>query len=186
MKRLAPTLLAAALAALVPASPAVAGKNDDAWAKCLWEQVPTSVANWLAMPPPKGGGDLNEPDPASLLQFRLLAACYERLTPPGKRRPPSFNAKKVRPLLVASRPAAIGPDQRVPDAYRCDHYFEDDTEMKTRAGSDWGYGDPRDRKILSSVRSLFAGTKGGSVALAEGAGLHRCRTIRSDGTFADG
>jgi hypothetical protein len=186
MRALFPSsLLAFALAATFAAAPALAGKNDDAWAQCIWQQVPTSAANWIAMPAPKSSYGLEDPEPAYVLQFRLRAACQERLTPAGKRYPPGFSAKKVRAALITTRPAQVGADQVEPNAYRCDLYFENDTEMKRKAGSDWGYGNPDDKKNFFTMRYFFAGASGRTVGLQEGAGLRRCRIIQSDGTFAD-
>ena len=170
---------------LTAATPAVAGRNDDAWAQCLWEKVPVSTSNWLALPAPKHDYGLGEPEPAFVLQYRLKAACHSRLIPAGKKWPPSFNTNAVRKALIAIRPAAVPADEADPLAYRCDLFFENDTEMKAVTGTDWGYGASQDGKQLGSSRLIFAAKGGGGVGLTEGAGIRRCRTIQSDGSYKD-
>lgn len=184
MIRIPLCLAAAGLMALLPASPALAGKNDDAWAACIWEQVPTSASNWLKMPVPKSHYGLAEVPPEYVLQFRLQAACYERLTPPGKQRPPGFSAKAVRKALEARRPTAPGADRVDPKAYRCTRYFLNDTDMKTPAGFDWGFGEDTSKTQFFSMTFFFA-AKGGSVGLPKQGGLRKCAFILADGTFAD-
>jgi hypothetical protein len=173
-------------AALFSATAAQAGKNDDAWARCIWEQVPTSAANWLKMPAPKSDYGLAAVPPEYALQFRLQAACFDRLTPSGKSHPPDFNAKAVRSALATLQPMAVEPDKIDPKAWRCTRYFENDTAMKTPAGYDWGYGDDMSKARFYSITYFFAGTKGGTpVGLPTTGGLRKCQFILADGTFKD-
>ncbi|MBB6122660.1 hypothetical protein [Sphingobium subterraneum] len=169
MKRALPIL-----AALFVANPALAAKKEDAWAQCLWKNVPTSSANWLALKPPVEKSRLDAPEtPDVTLQYRLRASCERELTPLGKKWAPTFSAEKVRAALSATRPASIGPDQMQPKAFRCDYYFEDDLQLKTRARFEWGFEDEAGRQIWSSVDYGFAGTKGGAVFLTKGAGIKK-------------
>lgn len=184
-KRSLPWLCALGLAALLPASPAWAGKNDDAWAKCIWEQVPTSAFNWLKMPAPKNHYGLAEVPPEYALQFRLQAACFASMTAPGKERPPSFNAKAVRKALEAGRPASASADKVDPRAYRCTRYFLNDKEMKNPAGFDWGFGEDTGKPQFFSMTFMFAAKGGGAVGLPRQGGLRKCSYIQADGTFAD-
>jgi len=163
-----------------------AGKNDDAWARCIWEQVPRSAANWLRMPVPKSDYGLAAVPPEYVLQFRLQAACLDRLTPPGKSRPASFNAKAVRASLETLQPMAVEPDRIDPKAWRCTLYFENDTEMKSPAGYDWGFGEDRSKPRFFSITFLFASRVASSpVGLSRAGGLRKCQSILADGTFAD-
>jgi hypothetical protein len=175
----------ATAAAAASASPAMAAKADEAWAACIWEQVPASASNWLKMPVPKRGYGLAEVPPEYVLQFRLQAACYERLTPPGKERPPAFSAKAVRKALLASRPAGAAATDKVdPLAYRCVRYFVNDAQMKTPGGYEWGFGTDTTKAQFFSMTFLFA-AKGGSVGLPQQGGLRKCSYIQADGTFRD-
>jgi hypothetical protein len=185
-------LVVLGLALALSASPALAGKIDDAWAKCIWEQVPTSASNWLKMPVPydpyRGVEVPTErtfAPPEYNLQFRLQAACFGAMTAPGDVRPRRFNAKAVRRSLEASRPASLGPDKVDPKAYRCTRYFLNDTEMKHPAGYDWGFGPDTDKAQLFSMMLIFP-AKDRSVALPPQGGLRKCAFILADGRFADG
>ena len=178
-------LAALGLGAALPASPAFAGKNDDAWAKCIWEQVPTSASNWLKMPVPKNHYGLADVPAEYVLQFRLQAACYERMIPAGKKSPARFHSKAVRTALEAQRPPSPGPDLADPRAYRCTRYFLNDTEMKNAAGFDWGFGSDTSKAQFFSMMFMYAGKGGGSVMLPKEGGLRKCAFIQADGTFAD-
>jgi len=190
MSRSLPWAAALAIAAGLPASPAAAGKIDDAWAKCIWEQVPTSASNWLKMPAVKDPYRVNVPSartevpPEYVLQFRLQAACFGVMTAPGDIAPRKFNANAVRRALEASRPAGIGPDKVDPKAYRCTRYFLNDTEMKNPAGYDWGFGSDTSKAQFFSMMLMFAADRG-SVMLPREGGLRKCAFIQADGTFAD-
>ena len=179
-------LLAAFGSLLLGSTPAWAGKKDDAWAKCLWEQVPTTSANWLAMAP---GGDekynIDAETPERAIQYRLRAACERLLTPVGKKRAPSLMPKAVKAALLATRPESVGPDRIEPQAFRCDYYFENDAELKTRARFEWGFEDPAGRDIWTTTDFGFAGQGGGAVYLTKGAGIKKCFTVKNDGTLAD-
>ncbi len=173
-----------ALALTFTASPAVAGKNDDAWAKCIWEQVPESASNWLKMPAPKQSYGLADAPPEYVLQFRLQAACYDRMIPAGKKSPPRFGAKAVRAALEAQRPSSPGTDKVDPKAYRCTRYFLNDTEMKNPAGFDWGFGTDTSKAQFFAMTFLYS-AKGGYTGLPTKGGLRKCAFIKADGTFAD-
>jgi hypothetical protein len=180
-----PALVAFAFsAAAFSATAAQAGRNDDSWARCLWEQVPTSAANWLKMPAPKSDYGLAAVPPEYVLQFRLQAACFDRLTPSGKSRPPGFNAKAVRAALERQQPMAVEPDRIDPKAWRCTRYFENDTDRKIPAGYEWGFGTDTGKAQFFSIRFYFA-AKGGSVGLPDRGGLRICSFIEADGTFQD-
>ncbi len=182
----APVLFTAFLALLLGSSPALAGKKDDAWAKCLWEQVPTSSANWVAMSP---GGDekynIDAETPERAIQYRLRAACERLLTPVGKKRAPSLMPKAVKAALLATKPESVGPDRVEPKAFRCDYSFENDTELKTRARFEWGFEDSMGRQIWTTTDFGFAGGGGGAVYLTKDAGIKKCFTVKNDGTLAD-
>ena|GEM_PF-1977572 len=109
-------IMAAAIGVL--SSPAIAGKKDDAWAACLWKNVPTTANNWLASEK-MSDGFLKPENIESNLRLRLQAACSEQLTPSGKKKPPKFKAKQVREALVATKPETIGPDLIEPDTFYC-------------------------------------------------------------------
>lgn len=171
--------------ALTAATPAVAGRNDDAWAACLWQKAPVSASNWLAMPAPKRDYGLGEPEPSYVLEMRLRAACHDRMIAAGKTAPPSFGTGAVRRALIATRPDTLPAEEADPQAYRCDLFFENDPEMNTLTGTDWGFGASRDGKQLGSIRMFFAAKSGGSVGLTEGGGIRRCRLIQTDGSYKD-
>jgi hypothetical protein len=114
----------------------------------------------------------------------LQAACYERMIPAGKKAPARFNPKAVRTALEARRPPSPGPDVVDPRAYRCARYFLNDTEMKNKAGFDWGFGSDTSRAQFFSMMFLYE-AKGGSVSLPSQGGLRKCAFIQADGTFAD-
>jgi hypothetical protein len=163
----------------------LAGKTDDAWAACVWEKVPASASNWLKMPVPKRSYGLGEVPPEYVLQFRLQAACYEQMTPAGKERPPSFNAKAVRKSLEKLRLAAVTEDKLDPKAFRCTRYFLNDTDQKSPAGFDWGFGTDTSKAQFFSIQYFFGAQGGGAVGLPGKGGLRKCAFIQSDGTFID-
>lgn len=166
--------------------PAFAGKKDDAWAQCIWKNVPTTASNWLAIEPPIEKARFDAPESADeLLVYRIRAACERELTPAGKKWPPSFNAKKVKIALQSIRPSNIGSDKLEPNAFRCDYYFEDDKELKTRARFEWGYEDTVGRQIWTTTDYGFATTKGGALYLTKGAGIKKCFVVQSDGSLTD-
>jgi hypothetical protein len=177
------------LSILAFSSPAYAGKKDTAWAQCLWEQVPTTANNWLSMSSSAGSRiednvtTLTPPDIA--IEWRLKAACHDLLKAPNKTWPPSFYGKNVKAALVALKPTTIGPDKMEPVGFRCDLYFENDTELKNRAGFDWGVKTQSGETIYSTTRFGFAGIKGGVVQLTEGAGIRKCFRVLADGTMTN-
>jgi hypothetical protein len=166
-------------------SPAYAGKNDVAWAKCLWEKVPTSAGNWIVMPLPPKWQSPGEVQPEFALQNRLEASCRDALIPTGKKSAPSFNGKNVRAALIASKPKLIGPDVVDPKAYLCRRYFLNDVDMKNPAGFRWGYGSDTSKAQFGSMSLIFAAKGGGSVGLPESGGLEKCSWIQSDGSMTN-
>ena len=166
-------------------APAYAGKSDDAWAKCLWETVPSSTNNWLAMPLPKRDYGLAQPPAEYVLQYRLQGACHEKLIPTGKKSPPSFNAKSIRLALEKMKPLGVRSDLIDPKAFRCTRYFLNDTEFKNPAAYSWGFGEGSNEHIVSSITYFFAAQGGGSVGLPNSGGLKKCQWIKEDGTFID-
>ena len=185
MTKLITTLSAAIFALLVAATPAHAGKKDVAWASCLWEQVPTTTNNWLAMPPIKGAYDKLPTPPDYAIEWRLQAACFDILKPANKKWPPSFYGKDVRAALLAIKPASIGPDKVDPTGFRCDLYFENDLELKTRAGFDWGVNSKGGEVVFLKIRYGFAGAKKTVVQLTEGGGIRKCLRVLADGSMTD-
>ena len=174
------------LAIMFISTPVFAGKKDDAWAQCLWKNVPTTASNWLANKPPTEKARFDAPEtPDVTLVYRLRAACERELTPAGKKWPPSLNSKNVKIALEATKPAVIGPDNLEPNAFRCDYYFENDTELKTRARFEWGYEDNVGRQIWTTTDYGFASTKGGAVYLTKGAGIKKCFVVQSDGSLSN-
>ena len=175
------------LAMMFVSMPVFAGKKDDAWAQCLWKNVPTTTSSWLATKPVGEKARFDAPETADVtIVYRLRAACERELTPAGKKWPPSLNAKKVKIALEVSKPVVIEPDNVEPKAFRCDYYFEDDKELKTRARFEWGYEDNVGRQIWTNTDYGFAGAKGGAVYLTKGAGIKKCFIVQSDGSLADG
>lgn len=178
-------ILGGAASLVIGSTPAIAGKKDDAWAKCLWEHVPTSANNWIGMSLPKSRSAMGDPKPEYALQFRLQAACYEKLTKEGKSRPSRFNAKKVRKALIATKPQEVLEDTLDPKAYRCMRFFLNDKEMKTPAAYRWGFGEDTSQAQFFSVSYFYAAQGGGSVGLPESGGLEKCQFINADGTFTN-
>ncbi len=168
---------------LIIVSPAYAGKNDDAWAKCLWEKVPTSTNNWLGLPLPPKWQSPGAIQPEYALQNRLQAACNNHLIPQGKKSAPSFNAKSVRAALIATKPPVISGDFIDPKAYLCRRFFTNDKDMKNPAGFRWGFGDDTSKAQFGSMSLIFAAQGGGSVGLPETGGLEQCSWIQADGSL---
>lgn len=167
------------------AMPAHASKKDDAWAACLWDQVPTTASNWLAMTPVKGGWEKMPTPPDYAIEWRLKAACFDFLKPQNKKWPPSFYGKNVRAALLATRPALIRTDKIEPVGFRCDLYFENDTELKNRAGFDWGVKAKTGDVIFQTMRYGFAGENKAVVQLTEGGGIRKCYRVLADGSMTD-
>jgi hypothetical protein len=183
VRRLLVALVATIFAMSAPITPVYAGKKDDAWAKCLWEQVPTTANNWLLMAPAKVDYDKNPTPPEYAIEWRLQAACFDVLKPANKKWPPSFNAKAVRATLAATKPAVVGTDKIDPIGFRCDLFFEDDVEGKSRAGFDWGVKAGHGDVVFLKMRYGFKSVSGGAVQLQEGAGIRKCYRVLTDGTM---
>jgi hypothetical protein len=184
MKRIC-LIIAAIFGFALLTSPAIAGKNDDNWAKCLWENAPRTATNWLSMPEPKRDYGLAQPPVEYVIQFRLRGACQAQMTPPGKKWAPDFNAKSVRTALLRMKPTEIPPDKLDPKAFRCTRYFLNDKEFKNPAAFEWGFGEGAERKVISSITYFFSSQGGGSVGLPDSGGLKKCQWIKDDGTFVD-
>ena len=185
MKKTCHAFAAAFLALLAVQTPAYAGKNEDAWASCLWAQVPTTANNWLNMVPTKDGWARLQTPPDYAIEWRLQAACFDILKPANKKWPPSFYGKKLRVAMLATKPLSIGPDIVDPTGFRCDLYFEDDLELKNRAGFDWGIEAKSGDVIFQTTRYGFAGTGNATVQLANGAGIRKCFRVLADGSLTD-
>jgi hypothetical protein len=178
-------VVAAILPILALAAPAYAGKKDTAWAACLWEQVPTTANNWLAMSPSESGFETLPTPSDYALQWRLQAACYDILKPANKKWPPTFNAKSIRAALLAAKPATIRPDSADPTGFRCDLYFENDTELKNRAGFYWGVRAKQVEVVYLRMQYGFKTENGGVARLADGAGIRKCFRVLADGSLTN-
>jgi hypothetical protein len=178
-------LAAGSVASLVTATPALANKNDDAWAACLWDKVPTSANNWLNFPEPSKYQDLGAIKPEFALQNRLEAACRRAMVPAGKESAPRFSVRNVRAALIASKPSTVGQDTLDPRAYVCTRYFLSDKEMNNPAAYRWGFGEDTTQAQLGSMSLMFAAVGGGSVGLPDTGGLEKCEYVQADGTLKD-
>jgi hypothetical protein len=155
------------------------------WAQCLWENVPQSAANWLAMPDAKTEWGSTTKSPKELLEYRLQAACFDKLIPQSKKFAIDFSPKKVRAALGASKPTSIGHDLVDPKAFQCRRFFKNDVEMQTPAAFKWGFGDFESGHAFASVSYVFAAQGGGGVGLPDAGGLYKCQWIKEDGTLID-
>lgn len=172
------------LSCLLFSPQAFAGKNDDLWAQCIWDKVPTSAANWLSLPFDKNE-NASKPSRSTLLSYRLRAACHKQMIPEGKDYPTRFNTKAVRASLERIKPAEIGPDKIDPRAYQCVRFFLNDTEMKNPAAYDWAFGDFDKGTSIMSVYYQFAAEGGGAVGLTKNGGLKKCSFISDNGSLID-
>lgn len=154
-------LIGSLVAGTMLASPAYAGKKDDAWAQCLWSVAPTSASNWLAMQPVKGDG-LESKNPYPLLAVRLQGLCREKMRVPGKDDAPDFKPNAVRAALISSRPTTIGLDVGISDAYRCE-IFEENVIL----GVTVGFGSTSGLRVRPPATSI------------------KCQRVNDDGTLTD-
>ncbi|MES2493633.1 MAG: hypothetical protein V4579_10185 [Pseudomonadota bacterium] len=159
--------------------------KEELWAQCLWHAVPRSAANWLGMADIKSDFGSTNKSPKELLEFRLQAACFDKLKPAGKKFPIGFFPKKVRAALESSRPTSIGQDTTDPKAFQCVRFFTRDVEMKTPAAFKWGFGDFDKGHAFARVSYVFAAQGGGGVGLPETGGLYKCHWIKEDGTLTN-
>jgi hypothetical protein len=173
------------LSGLSSSAEAKGSKKEDQWAQCLWETVPQSSANWLDMPNKDKAKFGPVQSPRTLLEYRLQAACFERLKLVGKSYPIGFSSEKVRRSLELSRPNSVGVDTFDPKAFQCERFFTNDTDMKNPAAYKWGFGDFDSGPVFASISYIFAAEKGGGLGLPETGGLHKCHWINSDGTLTD-
>ena len=181
-------LLYPALAMIVTtgaATSAIAGKNDVAWAACLWSTVPKSTANWLEMPLTERQDGPTQPAADQLLQYRLMSACHAKLTPNGKKSPPRYSVKALRIELLKNRPAHVGEDTVDPRAFQCVRYFKSDTDMKAPEEFSWGYGDTKSGHIFASAQYIYAATGVDEGIVLPVTGLRKCQWIKDDGSLSD-
>ena len=160
-------------------------KKEEQWAQCLWQTVPRSAANWLAMSNESSDRDAKEKTASELLEYRLQAACFDKLKPVGKKYPIGFSSGKVRAALASAKPTAIGDDIVDPKAFKCVRYFLSDTELKNPAAFKWGFGDFDTGHAFASMSYIYAAAGGGGVGLPDTGGLYKCQWINSDGTLTD-
>ena len=119
----------------------LANPGEEAWARCLWKEVPTSSANWLAMDAAGFPPGVGAPVPGELLKARLLGACAEDLAPPGRPVAGTPDWPVLQRRLATGRPELIAPDVADPHAFVCEQFFADDATLSDVAAYDWGYGD---------------------------------------------
>ncbi|HZF94915.1 MAG TPA: hypothetical protein VEZ20_08585 [Allosphingosinicella sp.] len=140
---------------LAAAEPAPAAARQ-AWARCVWERVPASAANWLRAPRLNSRSRFDETGPHYALQQRLVAACHETLETPGTANLPMQESHLLQRALIAARPAAVGAADTVePNAHRCDRFFADDPAMARQAGTDWGFGAGSTGRLTSRSREMY-------------------------------
>jgi hypothetical protein len=144
------------------AGTALAGKQDEAWAVCLWKQVPTSTQNWLSLTSPKKPKSMDKEDRFTLLKVRLEAACSKDLTPAGEKSPPSFKVEAIRAALAQIKPESVGPDLISPSVIRCEIFEED-----ILVASVMGVGNPEDIRLRPPATSKH------------------CQRVRDDGSLVD-
>ena len=185
MKKTFSIFAVSCVALLATATPAHANKNDDAWAACLWDKVPTSANNWLNLPEPSKYQDLGAIKPEFALQNRLEAACRQAMLPAGKESAPRFSVRNVRASLIALKPSVVGQDTVDPRAYVCTRYFLNDKEMKNPGAYRWGFGEDTTQAQLGSMSLMFAAVGGGSVGLPDTGGIEKCEYVQADGTLND-
>jgi hypothetical protein len=144
------------VAAAAPVQSAPAGEaSAQAWARCIWERVPTTASNFVKLPPLKPRHSYGEDSTGYRLILRLKAACYETMMQPGAPAPPAVEHRDLQRALLAAKPGEIGPDRQEPYAFRCERFFADDPAMARSAGVDWGFGaDMKGHEFLLS-RTVF-------------------------------
>lgn len=154
--------------------------GEAAWAQCLWREVPTSAANWVAMDQPVTPARNGEPLPAELLKARLLGACAMSLAPLGQSYAAAPDWAGLRDALAAQRPDRIGEDNSEPRAFVCEVYFADDASRRDVAEHDWGYGDFNVGPVVGR-RSHYAPSSHYGQRLAAANSNRFCRLIGPDG-----
>jgi hypothetical protein len=177
--RLAATLALAAGVAALGFWLLLANPGESAWARCLWKEVPTSSANWLAMDAAGFPPGVGAPVPGELLKARLLGACSDALAPPGRPRAGVPDWPALQRQLAARAPAAVPADSSDPRAFVCELYFADDGQLAQPAGHDWGYGDFNTGVIVG--RRLQSDIRSDSQRLTAENSVRFCRLIGPDG-----
>jgi hypothetical protein len=179
-RRLVLLLLVLAAALALPAYQSfLAEPGSGAWAQCLWREVPTSAANWVAMDSAETPGR-GQPVPAELLKARLLGACAESLAPLGQALAAAPVWPDVRDALAARRPSHIGEDVSDPRAFACEVYFADDATLSDVAEFDWGHGDFNTGPIIGR-RSDYDPSRHYGQRLTAANSVRFCRLIGPDG-----
>lgn len=156
----------------------LAEPSDAAWATCLWRDVPTSAANWLAMDSPEPGS--GEPVPAELLKARLLGACATDLAPLHKQQGAPPDWRGLHAALAARYPGRIDEDRSDPRAFVCEVYFSHDAALRDVAEHDWGYGDFNTGPVVGR-RSHYDPARHYGQTLNAGNSVRFCRLIGPDG-----
>lgn len=158
----------------------LAQPSHSQWAQCLWREVPTSTANWLAMETAGGQRPSGEPAPGELLKARLLGACAEPLAPLGRAaaEPPDWAG--LSGALRMRYPPRVAEDASDPRAFVCEVFFADDAVQRLAAEYDWGHGDFNTGTILAR-RRLPAASRPDGTALGPDNSARFCRLIGPDG-----
>jgi hypothetical protein len=153
--KLAAMAAALALAVEAPAQTGSAPFEAEAWAKCVWQRLPASASNFVAMPRLKKGSYYGEESDGFRLLMRLSSACHGERPVPGSIDSDRELHRKLQTALTAARPAAVGADVFDQPTYRCEVFFEDDSAMQRVAGVDWGFGEDRTKRQLRNSRQVF-------------------------------
>jgi hypothetical protein len=158
----------------------VAEPTPQQWARCLWQEVPESSSNWLAMGSPELNVGAGPPVPAELLKARLLGACAEMLAPVGQPRAQAPAWTDVSAMLAGTRPEVIAQDASDPRAFVCEVYFANDPGLGRVAAYDWGFGDFNTGWIIGR-RSLYRASDHYGQKLTAANSVRFCRLIGPDG-----
>jgi hypothetical protein len=148
-------LAATGFIAAAPAEAATVPFEAEAWSKCVWQRLPASAANFVAMPRLKKGSYYGDESAGFRLLMRLQSACHTERPVPGSIDSDRELHRKLQTTLIAARPAAVGADVFDQPTYRCEVFFEDDSAMQRVAGVDWGFGEDRTKHQLRNSRQIF-------------------------------
>ena len=126
--RLLSCLFATILAlGIIWATPAKAGKMDDAWATCMWQNAPVSSQNWINLGKP---GKKMEKAAALLsdrLSYRLKAVCAKTVYPSIAVDKVAFEKAAIWQSLSKTAPTQPQPgniaSEPDPNAFHCNMYF---------------------------------------------------------------
>lgn len=158
----------------------LAQPSEAAWSACLWREVPTSAANWLAMDLPDAPRGAGDPLPAELLKARLLGACAAQLAPLGTALAEAPNWSGLFEALANRRPAQPSEDRSDPRAFVCEVYFADDAGLRDVAEHDWGHGDFNAGPVIGR-RSHYEPSRHYGQTLTTANSVRFCRLIGPDG-----